>query len=120
MPISVLNPNSLKASIFDFEHIEDSKKAYKEKNYDKAYDELLEVKESKEKEYNLANILYKQKKYKEAIKRYEGIKSDDRNLEFNRLHNLGNAYSKNKQYEKAIQSYKMPLKLKMIKQLSRI
>ena len=109
---SFLNPNSLKASIFDFKHIEDSKKAYEEKNYDKAYNELLKVKESKEKEYNLANILYKQKKYKEAIKRYESIKSDDRNLEFNRLHNLGNAYAKNKQYKNAIESYKNALKIK--------
>lgn len=108
----VISPYNLKASIFDFKYIEESNKAYEEKNYDKAYDELLKINDSKEKEYNLANILYKQNKYKEAIKRYESIKSDDRILEFNRLHNLGNAYAKDKQYKKAIKSYKEALKIK--------
>ena len=102
----------LKASILDFKYIDESQKAYIEKEYDKAYDKLVNVKNSQEKEYNLANILYKQKKYKEAIKKYESIKTSNRDLEFNRLHNLGNSYAKNKEYKKAIESYENALKIK--------
>lgn len=102
----------IKASIFDFKYIDKGEKAYKNKEYEKAYDNFSEIKHSNEKEYNIANSLYKQKKFKEAIKRYKNVKTDDRNLKFNKLHNLGNAYANNNQYKEAIQSYEDALKIK--------
>lgn len=109
---SFIYPNTLKAEIFDFLHIKEATKAYQNKKYDEAYNEFIKIKNTNEKEYNIANTLYKQAKYKEAIKRYKNIKSENRDFEFNRLHNIGNSYVKNKQYEEAIKSYEDALKIK--------
>lgn len=59
--------------------------------------------------YNMANILYQQKKYSEAIKFYKMIK--DPKLQFQKLYNLGNSYAKNNMYEDAIKSYEDAIKI---------
>jgi Ca-activated chloride channel family protein len=60
--------------------------------------------------YNLANDLYKQKKYDEAISWYSEIASKD--LLFKKYHNLGNAYAMLNKIDTAIKNYEEALKIK--------
>jgi len=59
--------------------------------------------------YNLANVLYKQKKYDEAISYYSEIASKD--LLYKKHHNLGNAYAKLNKLDTAIKNYEKALKI---------
>ena len=60
--------------------------------------------------YNIANMLYEQKKYQEAIERYKKI--TEPSLQFNKFYNLGNSYAKSNMYEDAIKAYEQALKIK--------
>jgi len=102
----------LQASVFDFKHIEEANKHYDKQNFKEAQKEYEKINDSIQKEYNIANSLYKQGKYKEAEKKYQNIKTEDRDLNFNRLHNLGNSQAKAGKYEEAIKSYEEALKIK--------
>ena len=51
----------------------------------------------------------RQKKYKEAIEKYESIKEPT--LEAKKLHNIGNAYAQMKKMDEAIKSYQEALKI---------
>lgn len=102
----------LKAYNFDFTHIKNAKEAYNSKEYKKAQKEFEEVDSSYEQQYNLANSLYKQGKFKEAIKYYKTIKNEDINKEAKRLHNLGNSYAKVNDFNNAIKTYEEALKFK--------
>lgn len=104
--------NDAKASLFDFQTIEKADNSYKKKEYEQASKEYLKLSSSQEQQYNLANSLYKEKKYKEAIKKYKDIKTQNRDLNFNKLHNLGNAYAKSNDLESAKKSYEEALKIK--------
>jgi len=71
--------------------------------YKKVEDKTDEIK------YNLANTLYKQKKYDESISWYSEIANKD--MLFKKYHNLGNAYAKLGKLETAIKNYKDALKI---------
>ena len=102
---------TLEASLLDFWHLHEGKKAYENGEYNSAKSEFLGVEKSSDAlSYNIGNSLYKDGKYKEAITQYEKIKEKD--LEFEKLHNLGNAYAKLGETQKAIESYENALKIK--------
>jgi len=62
--------------------------------------------------YNLANTIYKSKKFKEAKYSYENaLMSAKTSAQKHKIyHNLGNVYMHEKQYDKAVESYKNALK----------
>jgi tetratricopeptide (TPR) repeat protein len=62
--------------------------------------------------YNLANTIYKNKKYNEAKLFYKISKelSKNKKEKHKTLHNLGNVYMKEKQYDKAVKTYKEALR----------
>ena len=114
--VSLFLTNDSYASIFDFQTIEQARENYKAQEYKKSSKEYSKLPASKEQQYNLANSLYKENKYKEAIDTYKNIKSEDRNLNFNKLHNIGNAYAKSNDLQNAKKSYEEALKIKNEKQ----
>lgn len=97
-----------RAGMFDFVDIYKAKKSYENKEYKKAEKGFAKVEAS----YNEANALYKQKKYKEALKKYETIEDFNGDEEYKRLHNMGNSYANLNKIDEAIKSYEKALKLK--------
>lgn len=75
---------------------------------------LARDKKSVESTYNLANTLYKQKKYAKAAQEYEKVaslvKSDDSKKVSTIYHNLGNSHFRTEEYAKSIDAYKKALK----------
>ena len=75
---------------------------------------LSKDKKSVESTYNLANTLYKQKKYAKAAQEYEKaaslVKSDDSKKASTIYHNLGNSHFRTEEYAKSIDAYKKALK----------
>lgn len=72
---------------------------YKNYKYDVSYNNflgaLMPQKDDKyrtEIKYNIANNLYKQKKYNDAIEKYREIKTDDEELNYKINHNTWNSY----------------------------
>jgi len=63
--------------------------------------------------YNLANSMYSQEKFKEALPGYELVAktTDDNEFKAQSFHNIGNVEMKEKQYAKAILAYKNSLRL---------
>ena len=93
----------LQAGITDFKTIEAAKQAYKAKEYGKSAALLNTLdKELPQKEYDIGNAYYKNKKYDEAIKMYEKAEGVDDAM---RYHNIGNSYFQKKKWDKAIESY---------------
>jgi len=62
-------------------------------------------------QFNIANTLYAEDKYEEAIKQYEAVIADD-NLSTDLYFNLGNCYYKSDNIPEAILNYEKALKLK--------
>ncbi len=96
------------AGIFDFVDIYEAKKSYENKEYKNAQKGFSKVGAK----YNEANSLYKQKKYKEALEKYESIDELNGDKEQKRLHNIGNSYANLGKTDKAIKSYEEALKIK--------
>ena len=107
-----LNLNNSNAAVFDFQTIEDANKAYKDKDYKKATKDYSSIKQSDQAKYNLANSLYKEGKFKEAISEYKDIQTQNKDLNYQKLHNLGNAYVNAKNLQEAKKTYEEALKLK--------
>lgn len=64
--------------------------------------------------YSLGNVLYKQKKYKEALEAYSRVdveKLEDPMRASQLFHNVGNVQLQQKQYAQAAESYKQALRL---------
>ena len=95
------------AGMFDFVDIYKAKKSYENKEYKKAEEGFSKVGAS----YNEANAFYKQKKYKEALSKYENIEGLSAEDEYKRLHNIGNSYANLNKTDEAIKSYEKALKL---------
>ncbi len=109
-----LTPSLKAVSLFDFQVIKKANNAYKNGDFKKSetlYKKLLKEKNTPEIHYDLANSLYKQKKYKEALNEYEQIKSDNKELMFKKYYNEGNANAYLKKYDNAIKSYKKALQI---------
>ena len=106
---------SIKA--FDFQSIKNAKEAYENKNYEKASKEFTKVQNTPEAKYNLANSLYKEKKYKKALETYKSIDiKNNKDLEFNQLHNMGNTSVRLNDLEEAKKFYEKALKIKKDKE----
>ena len=105
----VLLSVTLFGSLLDFKYLNEAHEAYADKNYTKAEALYGKVKLD-EATFNEADALYRQKKYKEAITKYESI--NEPKLEAKKLHNIGNSYAQMKKIDKAIASYEKALKIK--------
>jgi Ca-activated chloride channel family protein len=91
-------------------------KAFEDSQYDKSLqhfqDALLDDPENPLGHYNVAEALYKNKKYEEAIKSYEkSLNSQDIALREKAFYNLGNSYYQMNKYQEAIQNYIKALEL---------
>ena len=91
-------------------------KAFDESQYDKSLqhfqDALLDDPENPLGHYNVAEALYKNKKYEEAIKSYQkSLNSEDITLRKKAFYNLGNSYYQMNKYQEAIQNYIKALEL---------
>ncbi|MCI0419645.1 MAG: tetratricopeptide repeat protein, partial [Acidobacteria bacterium] len=89
---------------------------YEQRNYPGALDKYVEANDGKahrqELSYNLANTLYQQKKYREALQELEkAIVSDNPGLNQKAYFNRGNAFFQMGKYAEAIESYKKALEL---------
>ena len=112
----LFNIQNLDAISFDFETIKEANNAYKNEDYKKAAKKYSSLEKKEQAKYNLANSLYKDGKFKEAINEYKSIKSDDKDLNYKKLHNLGNSYVKNSKLQEAKKAYENALKIKNDKQ----
>ena len=95
--------------VLDFNYLDRANRAFSRGDFQTASDNYSKI-DSDEARYNLANSLYKQKKYKEALNIYRSISKKD--LEFAKLHNMGNCQAQLKQNDEAIKSYEDALKIK--------
>jgi len=102
----------LSASIFDFQILNEAKKAYESGDYEKSAKLYKKIAEDgkDEAKFNAADALYKAEKFQEALKLFKSISSD--NLQFKKLHNIGNCYAKLKKFDDAISMYEKALKIK--------
>jgi len=97
--------------------ISEGNTSYERKNFpeaEKAYRKALEKeKGSTVGEYNLADALYKQKKYAEAGNLFRGLGNKEKDKAFlsDIYHNLGNSLLAEKKYEESIEAYKNSLRL---------
>lgn len=106
------NTELFASSIMDFKTIKEAKKAYENKEYEKASNEFSKLDSEEYRDYNLANSFYKSNDFSKAIELYESINSSSNDLEFKRLHNLANSYAKTNDFQNAIKNYEDALKLK--------
>ncbi len=109
---------SLLYSQQDRKLVREGVKEYNEKKYGdaeisfrKAFDKN---KNSYPAEYNIANSIYKQNKYKESAEKYESLQQKEPDAEklADVYHNLGNSFLKSQQYDKSIEAYKNSLRLR--------
>lgn len=92
----------------DQEYLE-QRYADSESNYRKA----LERKNSPQGQYNLGNSIYQQKRYQEALTRYENAakKATNPTDKAAAYHNLGNTYFQLNELDKSINAFKQALRL---------
>jgi len=103
-----------KASLFDFVDIKEAKEMYNKKDYLSSankYEKYAKKSKKPEAYYNAGNGYYKAKMYKQAIKNYKKVQTNNSDLMARTLANLGNAYVKINQLQKAIEYYEDSLKL---------
>jgi len=106
----------LHADIFDFQTLKKAKESYIKKEFKTAEEFYKKVDKNAQSKYNLANSMYNQGKYKEALETYKDVKTNDKQLEYKTLHNIGNTYVKQNNLEKAQKAYEDALKLQEDKQ----
>ncbi len=99
----------LSASMLDFLDLKRAKEAYQQGNYKEAVKDWSKV-DSDEAKFNKGDALYRAKRYREAIDTFKSIK--DKKLQFKKLHNLGNSYANIGKIDEAIKSYEEALKIK--------
>lgn len=90
--------------------------SYKNEDYKTAeenYRKSLETQSSGKGNFNLGNAIFKQQRFDDAIKQYDGIvnRSSDNSLKSSALYNKGNAHFWKKEYDKAVDAYKESLRL---------
>ena len=109
--------SDVNAGLLDFVELEKAKSAYEAGEYEKSqniYDSYQKQTNKADVNYNIANALYKQGKYKEAIESYKKATFDDKESRAKNLSNLGNSYVKSsdaKMLPKAVESYEESLKI---------
>ncbi len=90
--------------------------AYRNEDYKTAeenYRKSLETQASSKGNFNLGNSIFKQQRFDDAIKQYDGIanNSSDNLLKASALYNKGNAHFWKKEYDKSVEAYKEALRL---------
>ncbi len=111
-----IQSQQLKADIFDFQTINKAHKAYKNGDYQNAveyYSRVLLSKNTPQSRYDLANALYKNREYKEALKNYNLIRGEDKSLRYKKLFNIGNTLFALKRYKEALVSYEKAKEIKI-------
>ena len=114
----LLNTQNLDAGLLDFVELKKAKEAYENREYSKSaklYQNYADETGNPHSYFNAANALYKQGKYKEAIKQYENAVFQDDKDKFKKQSNLGNSHAKlgtqddlkkaKKYYEEALKLY---------------
>lgn len=111
------SPSDVNAGLLDFVELEKAKVAYEKGEYEKSQ-KIYESYETSTKKgdvhYNIANTLYKQGKYKEAVESYKKATFDDKQSRAKNFANLGNAYVKSgdeKEFSKAVDAYESSLEI---------
>ncbi len=105
------------AGLLDFVELGNAKKAYENKEYEKAsklYEKYAESSMNGESYFNAGNSLYKQGKFDEALKSYEKATFSDEKKRAKNLSNIGNSYVKQVKEESlqnAVKAYEESLKL---------
>lgn len=96
--------------------IRDGNKKYKEEKYDEAqtnYQKAIEINnESFHGKFNLADAMYRQKKYEDAAQQFGAIasKEQDKLLKAQAYHNLGNSLLQSKKVKESVDAYKNALR----------
>jgi tetratricopeptide (TPR) repeat protein len=75
---------------------------------------LEKNRESKAAQFNLGDALYKQEKYEDALRQFEGAASNknlSKTAQANAYHNLGNSYLKAQKFPESVDAFKNALKL---------
>ncbi|WP_457747273.1 VWA domain-containing protein [Sulfurimonas sp.] len=117
LALFAFNAGDAHAGVLDFMDLDKAKKAYQNKEYEKSakiYDAYAKKANRGESYYNAGNALYKQGKYKEALKNYEQATFNENTLRAKNFANMGNSYAKmgsEENLKKAIESYENSLKI---------
>ncbi len=95
--------------------IREGNKLYEQQKYDEAEIQYMKANEKEQThiaDFNIADALYKQGKFKEATEKFEELTAADLNDEklASVYHNLGNSYLQSKEFEKSIDAYKNALR----------
>ena len=118
LTLFLLHPSISNAGMLDFMDLKDAKQAYEHKDYAKSakyYDAYAKSAKNDEGYYNAGNSLYKQGKYKEALKNYEKATFSNKSFRADNFANMGNSYAKmgsEKDLKEAVNAYEKSLKLK--------
>ncbi len=110
-PLLFTLPSHAHAGVFDFMKLKDIDNALEKKEYQKAIDGYNSLEQTPQISYNKANAYYKMKKYDEALKEYEKVKTKDKNLQIKTHFNKGNTYAQKKEFKKALSEYEKAKKL---------
>ena len=119
----LFNAPAAKAGVLDFLELKDAQEAYKQQNYEKSaqyFDAYAKKSNKGAAYYNAGNALYKQKRYKEALKNYEKATFADKGERAKNFANMGNAHAKigsEEELKAAIKSYEESLKLQEDKEV---
>jgi len=111
--LSYFTQNKIYANIFQFDTIKEANKFYNNGEFKKASEKYRELKPSAQSYYNFANSLYKEGKYRSAIKIYFKVLTTkkEKTLEAKKLYNIANCYVKLNDLQKAKEFYNKSLKL---------
>ena len=108
----ILFSNILNASSLDNYNLNSAYKSYKSQDYNSSKEYINKIKEpSLQSKIALANIYYKQEKYKQAIGIYKSIKSTSIKIKQLLYYNIANSYAKISKYSNAKKYYIKALQL---------
>ena len=107
-----LGYEDVNAGLLDFKKLDEAKTAYENEDYKtsaKTYESFAI--DSAQAVYNLGNSLYKDGDYERALKVFNGVDTQDKQLKSQALYNGGNTQVKLEQYEEALKNYESALEL---------
>ena len=103
-----------KASLLDFQTINQAKEYYNKGEYEKAgktYEKYAKSSNKARGYYDAGGCYYKAGKYQKALGMYKKVHTKEHTLMAHNFYNMGNAYAKLGRYKEALESYKDSLKL---------
>ncbi|WP_457748616.1 vWA domain-containing protein [Sulfurimonas sp.] len=106
----------LQAGIFDFVKLYEAQSAYEKKEYEKAIAYYKALPPIKERDYNIADILYKQQHYLQAVVYYKRALGSNKILDAKIFYNIGNCYAQRGKLASAKSYYEHSLQLHPFKQ----